>query len=231
MNQIITLQIPYQYGEKSECIYPVVLLDNKEMILVDCGYTGFLPKIENALKEQGLSPTSLTKIVITHHDHDHMGDLAAFIEKYPLIKVVASSIEAPIVSGEEKSLRLIQAENAQENLPEEKKPFGLAFCELLKSVLPSPVDIKVNDGDAFDWCGGCKIIATPGHTPGHISLLLPGHNTIITGDAAVIEAGKLVVANPGYALNLSEAEKSLEKLLEFRGTTYICYHGGVYKDL
>lgn len=230
MSQIITLKIPCEYGETKDYIYPVILKDNQEMILVDCGYTGFMTKIENVLLEQGLNPNGLTKIVITHHDHDHMGALAAFKEKYPFIKVVTSSVEAPIISGKEKSLRLIQAEKIQESLPEEQKSFGLAFCRLLENVLPAEVDITVNDGDVFNWCGGCKIIATPGHTPGHISLYLTEHNTIITGDGAVIEAGQLVVANPGYAINLPEARQSLEKLINYKAATYICYHGGIYKS-
>ncbi len=230
MNQIITLKIPYQFSEEIEFLYPVVLLDHKEMILVDCGYNGFMQVIEEALEEQGLTASKLTKIIITHHDHDHMGALAALKEKYPSIQIVASNIEAPYISGTEKSLRLVQAEAAQVNLPEEQKSFGLAFCELLKGVIPAAVDIKVKDGDFFDWCGGCKIVATPGHTPGHISLYLPEHNTIITGDGAVVEEGQLVVANPLYALNLMEAKQSLEKLLSYKGATFICYHGGTYKE-
>lgn len=230
MNRIITLEIPYQFSGNKEFLYPVVLLDHKEMILVDCGYNGFMQDIENALEEQGLKASELTKIVITHHDHDHMGALAAFKEKYPAIQIVTSNIEAPFVSGKEKSLRLIQAEAAQENLPEDQKPFGLAFCELLKSVRPVEVDIEVQGGDFYDWCGGCKIIATPGHTPGHISLYLPEHNTIITGDGAVVEKGQLVVANPLYTLNLNKAEQSLEELLSYKGATFICYHGGIYKE-
>ena len=72
-------------------------------------------------------------------------------------------------------------------------------------------------------------MATPGHTPGHISLYLPTLHAVITGDAAVVEAGELAVANPQFALDLPRAEASLARLLELPCDTYYCYHGGVLR--
>lgn len=46
-------------------------------MLADCGYAGFLPFIEDAMQASGLSPEALTGVIVTHHDHDHMGALAA----------------------------------------------------------------------------------------------------------------------------------------------------------
>jgi glyoxylase-like metal-dependent hydrolase (beta-lactamase superfamily II) len=51
------------------------------MVLVDCGYTDFLPKLEQAANEKGVDFSALTRIIITHHDHDHMGSLAAMIKE------------------------------------------------------------------------------------------------------------------------------------------------------
>lgn len=73
---------------------------------------------------------------------------------------------------------------------------------------PVKVDIEVENHDLFEWGGGCKIISTPGHTSGHISILLRKHNILITGDAAVVEDGDLVIANPHFYLDIAEAEKS-----------------------
>lgn len=42
--------------------------------------------------------------------------------------------------------------------------------------------------------------------PGHISLFLTKTNSIVTGDAAVIENGELVIANPQFTLDLNLAE-------------------------
>ena len=85
----------------------------------------------------------------------------------------------------------------------------------------------MGDGEILDWCGGCTIIETPGHTPGHISVFVNQKKVMITGDAAVLENGKLVIANPQYALDLKEAEASLRKIAAYDAKEMICYHGGI----
>lgn len=228
MENLIVLPITYSFGGAEDTIYPVVLLDESDMVLVDCGYPGFLPLIEEAMERKNLDCRKLTKIVLTHHDHDHVGALAAFKRKYPRVQAVAGEGEAPYITGERKSLRLEQAEAMQETLSDEQKAFGEAFCTLLREVEPADVDRTVRNGDRFGWGGGCEIIDTPGHTSGHLSLYLTREKTVVTGDAAVLEGGGLVVANPQYTPDLHQAEQSLAKLLRCEADRYICYHGGVY---
>ncbi|WP_026677953.1 MBL fold metallo-hydrolase [Fictibacillus gelatini] len=226
--EIIQLDLKFNYNDMEMVIHPSVIKDEKEIILVDCGYPNMLPILEKELENKGVSPESVTKVLITHHDDDHMGALYEFKKKYPGIKVLASDIEKDYISGKKKSLRLIQAEEMLNHLPEEEKDFGLAFIENLKKIKHVPVDIAVKDGDHFEWAGGCKILSTPGHTPGHISIYNEKLDTVITGDAAVVENEKLSVANPQFALNLTDATKSLEKLVNLNARNYFCYHGGTY---
>jgi glyoxylase-like metal-dependent hydrolase (beta-lactamase superfamily II) len=229
VESIIVLDVEYKFEANVGVIHPVILKDDNEMILVDCGYSGFMPLIEAAIKAKNLDCNQLTKIIITHHDHDHMGALADFKQKYPNIQIVASDIEAPYIAGEKKSLRLEQAEAIQATLSEKQKPYGRAFCEILRSVKPAKVDILVHDGEVMDWCGGCEIVGTPGHTPGHISLYLRSKRTLITGDAAALDNNELVIANPHFALDIEDARKSFAKLQDYNAEAYICYHGGVYR--
>lgn len=220
------LDIKFEYKNEMQAIYPILLIDNNEIILVDCGYPNFLTLLEVEMKSKGIDPGSLTKVLITHHDDDHMGALYEIKEKYPHIKVVSSEIESEYISGKKKSLRLMQAEEILKVMPEEQKQCGIEFCETLKKVKPVNVDITVKDGDYFDWAGGCQVISTPGHMPGHISLFLKGTNSIVTGDAAVIENEELIIANPQFTLDLSIAENSLEKIKSMNADNYYCYHGG-----
>lgn len=229
MEDIIVLNVNYRFEDIEGVIHPVVLKDINEMILIDCGYTGFMTIIEDAMKAENLDCNQLTKILITHHDHDHMGALADFKQKYPNINIIASRIEAPYIAGEEKSLRLEQAEKLQNTLNEEQRSFGEAFCKILRSIKPAKVDLLVSNGEVMNWCGGCEIVSTPGHTPGHISLYLKNKRTLITGDAAALENNQLVIANPQFTLDIESANKSISKILGFDADTYICYHGGVYK--
>lgn len=226
--KIITLDIAFDFGGTKDHIHPVVLSDNNEIILIDCGYIDFLSNIETELLKNGIEPKSLTKILITHHDHDHIGSLYDFKAKYPHIKIISSEIESNYLSGKLKSLRLKQAEEMQKNLPEKQKAYGEQFISILKNVKSVTTDLIVNGGDVLDLCGGVEVIDTSGHTDGHISLYLPKHKTIIAGDAIILENGKPVIAFPQFAFDKEVATSSLEKLLSLDADCIICYHGGIF---
>lgn len=78
----------------------------------------------------------------------------------------------------------------------------------------------------YDWGGGCEILATPGHTPGHISIRSVRNDYLITGDAAVLDGGELVIANPQFCLDREKADSSLSKIRKYSSKEYICYHCG-----
>lgn len=232
MNKLYVLEIDFELNGAIDSIYPVILQDENEMILIDCGYPNFLQLIEEFASKNTIDLAKITKLIITHHDFDHMGSAADFKSKYPNIKILASSKDAKYINGKEKSLRLQQAESIYNDLTDDQKEAALSFQKLLESVDNVDVDITLNDGDIFDWCGGMEIVETPGHMPGHISIYLKESKTLIAGDALVILNGKLAVANPQYTFDISEAIKSINKLLIYDIQKIICYHGGVYqKDI
>ncbi|MEG0774992.1 MBL fold metallo-hydrolase [Clostridium sp.] len=230
MNEVIALEITFNFGDGINSIYPVILKDEKEMILIDCGYKHFLSLIKKAVEAKGINLNELTKIIITHHDFDHMGSLAEFKREYPNIEIISSYDDEKYISGKEKSLRLQQAELLHDSLPQDQKKDAENFQKLLKSVECVKVDMMVKDKDILPWCGGVEVIATPGHMPGHISLYLKEFKTLISGDALVVENGELVIANPNYTLDMGEAKKSIEKLLNYDIEKIICYHGGIYTE-
>lgn len=230
MNKLYVLEIDFELNGAIDSIYPVILQDENEMILIDCGYPNFLQLIEEFASKNTIDLAKITKLIITHHDFDHMGSAADFKSKYPNIKILASSKDAKYINGKEKSLRLQQAESIYNDLTDDQKEAALSFQKLLESVDNVDVDITLNDGDIFDWCGGMEIVETPGHMPGHISIYLRESKTLIAGDALVILNGKLAVANPQYTLDISEAIKSINKLLNYDIQKIICYHGGVYQE-
>lgn len=229
MDNIVVLNVDFNFGYGGSTIYPVILQDENEMILVDCGYDDFLPMIEEAACKKHVDFSKLTKVIVTHHDYDHMGSLAAIKQKYPHVQVIASEKDAPYVSGRLKSLRLQQAEQTQVMLPPEQQEAGKAFQNILNSIENVEVDITVKDGDYFPWCGGIEIVETPGHMPGHISIYLKKFKVLISGDALAIENGNLEIAAPQFTLDMGEAKKSISKLLNYDIQKIICYHGGEYQ--
>jgi len=228
MNRVIILDIIVDTSTSEEHIFPVVLQDENEVILIDCGYPNHLSAIEEECKRAGIDMKELTKVIITHHDCDHMGALAAIKKKYPKVKIISSHEEEPYISGKEKSLRLKQAEAIYPTLDETEKGYAIQFHNFLSSIESAEVDEYVADKEVYPWCGGVEICATPGHMPGHISLYLTETKTLIAGDAIVVEEGRLAIANPSYTLDMDKTKESIRKLMGYEIERIICYHGGVY---
>lgn len=229
MNMLTVLNLEFEANGAKDIIYPVLLSDENEMVLIDCGYPGFLSLIEKCAIKNNIDLNNLTKLIITHHDFDHMGSLGEFKRKYPNIKVMASSEDALYIEGKKKSLRLQQAESIYESLPNEEKVQAEIFHKTLASVESCKVDTLFNDGDILDIAGGIEVVATPGHMPGHISLYHKESKSMVAGDALVLENGKLSVALPKYTLDIDEALKSIKKISNYKMDRIICYHGGIYE--
>ncbi|MFX3661544.1 MAG: MBL fold metallo-hydrolase [Ectobacillus sp.] len=223
--EIIELPIEFEFKGQKNRIYPSLIIENNELTLVDTGYANFLYLIEKEIKKHGYEMKNLKNIIITHYDDDHIGSLYDFKTKFPWIHIIASEVESRYISGEMKAERLVQAEEMLDKLPVEEVEFGKWFIQQLKNLKHISVDEKVQDGSKI-LDGKCIIVATPGHTSGHISLYFPSIRAVITGDAAVNENNKLVIANPHFCLNREKAEESLNKLKSLDVKTFYCYHGG-----
>jgi glyoxylase-like metal-dependent hydrolase (beta-lactamase superfamily II) len=221
------LEVTYSFGGREDVLYPVLLRHGRETVLVDCGYGGFLPLLEEAMASYKLSLQDLTGMIITHHDIDHMGAAAELKERYPSVKIYSSPIEKPYIDGEQKSLRLQQAEDLYPCLPEEQKEGAEQFRQLLKSMRAVAVDGVLQPGEEVPFLPGVQVMATPGHMPGHISLYIPGQKILIAADAVVCENGRLDIANPHYTLDLPAAISSIQQLQQLHIDTLVCYHGGV----
>ncbi|GAB3176047.1 MBL fold metallo-hydrolase [Telluribacter humicola] len=225
--EIYILKVSFSFNGREDSLYPVILRDQRDTILVDCGYEGFMPLIEKAAQVHGLSLRDHTGILITHHDIDHMGALAEIKAAYPSVKVYTSKLDEPYVSGKEKSLRLVQAEAMYDSLPEEHKPGAKYFQEMLKNMKPVAVHYAFSEDEEPPFLNGIQVIPTPGHMPGHISIYLQESRTLIAADAVVVEEGELEIANPHFTLDLHEAVNSVKKLRELEIDRIICYHGGM----
>ncbi len=224
------LEIPANVMGMPSIVYPTLIYDNETVILVDAGYPGQLGQIRAAIEDAGVPFVNLNKIIITHHDVDHIGSLSSILSELPEnVKVVAHEEEKPYIQGEKRPLKVAQLEVKLESLPVEMK----AICEKLRAFYQNntvSVDETVIDGEDLPWCGGITVIYTPGHTLGHICLYLKQSKTLIAGDVLTVEGGRLVKTSDSATFDIDLNIKSLKKLTEYDIETVICYHGGLYKD-
>lgn len=198
-------------------------------LLVDSGYPGQAGLIDEGLRRLGHPGIEgLDPVFVTHHDFDHVGSLAALARANPRLLVISSAEEAPYVSGIEKSLRLRQAEAIFDGLPEADKPGARAFQDYLAGVEACSVGLSPRDGEAFGPGRALRLVATPGHMPGHASVWAPELRLLVAGDALVVEDGRLEIANPRYTLDPAAARASVAKIRELGPEKILCCHGGLF---
>jgi glyoxylase-like metal-dependent hydrolase (beta-lactamase superfamily II) len=93
--------------------------------------------------------------------------------------------------------------------------------DIPKITSPRPIR-AVGDGDRVF---GLRIIATPGHTLGHISALDEAGGLLVAGDALSTSDGKVGDSNPDYTDDMDQAIASIRKLGGLRYETLLVGHG------
>src|SRR5215212_6561207 len=194
----------------------LILDEQNGNTLVDAGLPGQAEAIGAALVEAGIGVRDLRRIIFTHQDLDHVGSGAALVRQSGAT-VLAHPADSPHIEGSLRPLKFT---------PEmlEQRP---QMREVLERLEPVGVDEHLADGDRLDLAGGTRVIFTPGHTPGHLSLYLERPRVLIAGDALTAEGGHLNGPNPSMTLDVGEAARSVRRLAELDVVTIVCYHGGV----
>jgi glyoxylase-like metal-dependent hydrolase (beta-lactamase superfamily II) len=193
----------------------MLLLENDDgWTLVDTGTEDSPDRIRAALMALGSGPEDLRRIFLTHHHADHIGGLEGIREWSPDVEVGATEYEALVISG-----RLPRA------LPTNPIARRLANAQ---SMPASPVGKILREGDLVS---GFRIIATPGHSLGHASLLRDADGLLFTADAFGCFPRKLRVGvRKALCTDPQMAKRSARKLLGERFATVVMGHGPVLRS-
>lgn len=193
----------------------VFLLVGNTLTLVDTGFRGRSVHILKEVARLGYSPVDISRIIITHHHADHIGSLAV-LKKITQAEVFAHPADAPYIEG-----RLPQPG------PARPRWFNNTLASLrgLWATVPVAVDTLVSDGDQLPILGGIKILHTPGHTPGSISLFLEKEGLVIVGDVLSNTFG-LSFPSKAFTIDLAQDINSIKKLVDF-DFNMICFGHGL----
>jgi glyoxylase-like metal-dependent hydrolase (beta-lactamase superfamily II) len=199
----------------------VFVIRGKRPVLVDTGYPGSAPAIIDKLTENGIDPGWLSLILITHGHADHFGS-AAEMKKQTGAPIAVHKLDADALkTGQDPTL----------------KPTGAIGRMLLPLMArrgpatapPVKPDILIDeDMDLSKFGVDGKVIHTPGHTPGSVSVILP-NGEFIVGD--LVMRGMLRFWQPNYPLfadNMFQLKESIKLILRKKPTKIYCTHGGPF---
>ncbi|EKQ57934.1 MULTISPECIES: MBL fold metallo-hydrolase [unclassified Clostridium] len=214
-----------ELGSEERRMNLTLIWDEDNVVLIDSGLPGQIENIRKEMDKANISLDKINKIIITHHDFDHIGSLSNIVNhSQNAIEVLAHNGEKPYIEGDKAPIKLTPERLA--SMPEDKR------TEMLEGIrrIKTKVHKIIEDNEELPYCGGIKVIHTPGHTPGHTCLYLKKYKALVTGDAMNVINGKLSGPNPEYTFDMIQAVESLKKLGKYDIEIVICYHGGVFTD-
>jgi len=201
--------------------HPVLIWDDNDVVLIDTSYLEQTEALRSEIERCGFSFDLVTHVILTHQDVDHTGN-ARILQQYGAT-IAAGIHEVPFIQGDQPLTKITDMEST--DLPPDRVP----FLEMLKDHAPKltvHVDIPLDNGQELPICGGLTTVFTPGHTPGHIAVWIPGADLIVCGDAANIRDGVLVGPNPAMTHDMGEGTISFDKIKSVGARRYVTYHGG-----
>jgi Zn-dependent hydrolases, including glyoxylases len=189
---------------------------DSNLILVDTGIPGSGMKIINKIKRLGFNPGQLSLIIITHAHSDHSGSVKE-LKKVTGAKVAVHKDDASyLMKGE--SAEITPVSNIGRLLSGIIKGRKTGF----EGVMPDIIIENELGLNSFGIKG--KVISTPGHTSGSVSILLNSGKCII-GDI-LMSFGKLNYSC--FSNDMAMLKDSLEKILDANTKEIYLSHGGVY---
>lgn len=148
------------------------LEDDGSVTLVDCGVKQAPRRIVAALEHLGKHPRDVNRILLTHAHSDHAGGAHEMIERTGVDGVAIHEDDVPY------------AEAGHNAPPDVTTTTGRLFLRMPGTTFePFTVAQHLHGGEVLDVAGGLRIVHTPGHTPGHVSLVHERTSVLITGDA------------------------------------------------
>jgi glyoxylase-like metal-dependent hydrolase (beta-lactamase superfamily II) len=155
----------------------VFVIEDNGLTLVGTGPKKSADKIFNAIKSAGKNPYDIKQIILTHLHPDHAGS-AGEIKRILKVPVMAHFDDAQII-------RYGIAFRKELCLTPGLKNWLIYHLAIKRSAIdidPVEIDRQLNDNDLLPLLGGLRVIHTPGHSKGHISLLAEKEEVLIAGD-------------------------------------------------
>lgn len=196
-----------------------LLVSEDGLALLDTGLSSDVNRMVSQIREAGLDPSDLRSIVITHAHADHIGGLAGWVHRVES-EVIAHHLEAPYIEG-------LGSIPARTRLQKAMTWLGDRFSKFDGGV---KVTRHLHDGEILDLQGGMRVIHTPGHTPGSVTLFQEERGVMFCGDLLfnghpLTGRGGLRYAPQAFSVDPDEMIRSAKKLAPLSVKVLCMGHG------
>lgn len=204
------------------------IIKGKKAIIVDTGFPGNEQKILDALYENGIEHGDVSLMLITHTHPDHMGSVAALKRHLP---------NTPVAMHRNETI-YAQTSKRYPPIPAHRVGKIFSFSPMIKVDIEtfSP-DIIVDEVLELKKYGiNGRVIHTPGHTKGSLSILLHDSREALVGD---LIAGGILIGGicchskpltPPFQDSQRQVVKDLQMVLPFADKFYVAHGGPLFAN-
>jgi glyoxylase-like metal-dependent hydrolase (beta-lactamase superfamily II) len=230
-------------GDALKAVNVYAVEDGDRLALVDAGWhrEDSWEALRGALRQIGAEPGDVRRVLVTHIHHDHYGQAPRLRQE--------SGAAVLLGEGERRSLRTI-LEPEQRKLADQDRIERLVSAgaeELVEPVraaishagaaglaLWEPPDLLVGDGHLVELqTRVLEVVATPGHTRGHVSFLDRADRLLFAGDHVLPHITPSLGVEPwgGDGMPLVEFISSLAKVRPLDVDRVLPAHGPDFEGL
>jgi glyoxylase-like metal-dependent hydrolase (beta-lactamase superfamily II) len=164
-------------GAIQPAVNAVVVRAGESTVLIDCGggtnFLAGLGKLPESLEAAGVAPETISSVIFTHAHPDHLWGVWDDFEgasRFAKASHIVSAAEWDFWTDR----------TTIDKTPEQMRGMAAGNARILKAL--EKTVRRVSPGDSV--APGLTLIATPGHTPGHVAVLIEsgGQNLLVGGD-------------------------------------------------
>lgn len=197
------------------------LVEGEEFALVDPGTSDSVPRLLDWFKENSLSPSRLSSILLTHIHLDHAGATGHLVDELSDLDVYVHARGAPHLVDPSDLLASV------------KDATGTRFSKYgtLKPI-PENRIVPIDDRSSLNL-GGRELVAlpTPGHAPHHLVYQDIATKAVFTGDSAGLYlGGELIPTTTPPSFDLEKSLASLKKIEKLSPSVLLYSHFGPGKE-